>query len=120
MNCWGDRPSLCILRASVRNKFYDKKQMIYPTHAAFSAQLGTAFEVSGVAETGVSLELGAVSQTAAGSSAFSLVFFGDDVLRLGQGIHLFSHPELGDFDLFIVPLGPLRANGRMQYEAVFN
>lgn len=116
----GDLPSLCILLASVRNKFYDKKRMIYPTHAAFSAQLGTAFKVSGVAETDVSLELGTVSQAATGSSAFSLVFLGDDVLRLGQGIHLFSHPELGDFDLFIVPLGPLRTNGRMQYEAVFN
>lgn len=94
--------------------------MTYPTHAAFSAQLGSVFEVLGAAEAGVSLELGTVSPAANGFSAFSLVFLGDDALRLGQGIHRFSHPELGDFDLFIVPLGPLRTNGRMQYEAVFN
>jgi len=95
--------------------------MTYPTHAAFSAQLGTAFNVSGGAISAVSLELGTVSpQAAANAASFSLVFWGDETLRLGQGMYLFSHPQLGDFDLFIVPIGPSRTNGRMQYEAVFN
>lgn len=98
--------------------------MTYPTHSAFSAQLGTAFQVSGGAAA-VTLELGAVSPppggpASGGPSAFSLVFLGDELLRLDQGIHLFSHPQLGEFDLFIVPLGPSRTNARMQYEAVFN
>ena len=98
--------------------------MTYPTHAAFAAQLGTAFEVSGAAEA-VALQLDTVhppagDASATGPSSFSLVFLGDAVLRLGQGTHLFSHAQLGEFALFIVPLGPARSDGRMQYEAVFN
>ena len=95
--------------------------MIYPTHAAFFAQRGTAFEVSLATTGAVSLELGTVSPlAAANTSSFSLVFLGDATPGLQQGIHTFSHPALGRFDLFIVPLGPSRADARMQYEAVFN
>jgi len=98
--------------------------MHYPTHSAFSAQLGSAFEVSG-GMAALPLVLAAVSPppgdgASDAPSAFSLVFLGDETLRLNQGMYLFSHPQLGEFELFIVPLGPSRTDPRMQYEAVFN
>jgi hypothetical protein len=37
---------------------------------------------------------------------------------LPQGTYAFAHDDLGEFDLFIVPIG--QAPGVFQYQAVFN
>lgn len=51
--------------------------------------------------------------------AFSMIFLHDDATTYRpQQIFTLSHPELGDFDLFLVPLGP--RDERMRYEAVVN
>jgi uncharacterized protein DUF6916 len=49
-----------------------------------------------------------------GHPAFSLTFESSDPEVREQQIFALSHPELGDFDLFLVPIGPRR------YEAVIN
>ena len=49
---------------------------------------------------------------------FSLVFRGPPDAVVGQQTCGFGHPQLGQFDLFIVPLGP-DAEG-MRYEAVIS
>jgi len=48
---------------------------------------------------------------------FSLVFRGPLEPILPQRIYRFEHDALGEFDLFIVPIGP--DDSGMQYEAVF-
>ena len=48
---------------------------------------------------------------------FSIVFRGPRTPILPQRIYRVAHPEIGDFDLFVVPIGP---DGQgMRYEAVF-
>lgn len=54
----------------------------------------------------------------AGRAAFSIVFESAGREVLPQQIYAFSHPDLGDFELFIVPIGQ-DANGT-RYEAVFS
>ncbi len=50
---------------------------------------------------------------------FSLVFRGSHELRLEQNTYTFSHPRLGRFAMFIVPIGCIDASSTW-YEAVFN
>ena len=50
--------------------------------------------------------------------SFSLLFHGAQSQPLGQGTHSFEHPQLGTFELFIVPVAA--ENGRLHYQAVFN
>lgn len=50
-----------------------------------------------------------------GRAPFSLVFAG--AVLVPQAIHRVTHGEIGEFGLFLVPLGP--AAGAMRYEAVF-
>jgi hypothetical protein len=50
--------------------------------------------------------------------AFSLLFHAPGAGHLPQQIFTLEHPELGELDLFLVPLGP--DGDRMQYEAVVN
>lgn len=50
--------------------------------------------------------------------AFSLFFLASGTEHLEQQIFSLSHAEVGEFELFLVPVGP--EDGRMQYEAVIN
>ena len=50
--------------------------------------------------------------------AFSLLFLSSDDGYREQQIFGLNNDALGEFDLFLVPLGP--QDGRMQYEAVIN
>ncbi len=52
-----------------------------------------------------------------GRQPFTLLFHEPAGRLLPQGMHPVLHPELGLFDLFLVPLGP-DPDG-MRYEAVF-
>jgi hypothetical protein len=49
---------------------------------------------------------------------FSLLFHGAQSQPLGQGTYSFEHPQIGSFDLFIVPIAA--ENGQLHYQAVFN
>lgn len=48
---------------------------------------------------------------------FSLYFEGTPEFFLTQHIYKFTHPEVGDMDIFIVPIA--REDGTYWYEAVF-
>jgi hypothetical protein len=48
---------------------------------------------------------------------FSLIFTGPHSPYLPQGAYTFRHAELGNFVMFIVPIGPGEAG--MRYEAIF-
>lgn len=50
--------------------------------------------------------------------AFSVVFRGPEGVRIPQGVHRLRHPELGEMDLFLVPIGPDEDGPR--FEAVFS
>lgn len=48
---------------------------------------------------------------------FSLLFRGPPEPLLPQGLYRMNHRQLGDLELFLVPIGPDRQG--MRYEAVF-
>ncbi|MGA7317909.1 MAG: hypothetical protein WBX22_28535 [Silvibacterium sp.] len=49
---------------------------------------------------------------------FSLFFTGTASLSLQQGMYKLIHPQMGECELFLVPIGPDGAN--MRYEAAFS
>lgn len=51
-------------------------------------------------------------------NSFSILFHGPSDRPLEQGTYHFEHRELGEFPLFIVPVGPL--TDEAYYEAIFN
>lgn len=55
---------------------------------------------------------------ARGTESFSLIFRGPEVTPLAQDNYHFSHRQLGEFMLFIVPIKH-DAKG-IQYQAIFN
>ncbi|MBE7559189.1 hypothetical protein HS125_09695 [bacterium] len=85
------------------------------TPATFRPCIGQVFSVAASPSRQLSLTL--VSCTGA-QRPFSLIFRGPLEHPLPQKTHPFSHPALGAFDLFIVPVG--RDEAGFLYEAVFN
>lgn len=53
-----------------------------------------------------------------GRESFSLIFHAPTERRWEQGSYAFSHPQLGEIVIFVVPLGV--AEGHMQLQAIFN
>lgn len=90
------------------------------THEAFTQHAGTKFRVQVDENTGVELELIEVSELKVypRQEEFSLVFRGPSEAFLDQGARLFTHEQMGEFELFIVPI---RQDGQgFYYEAIFN
>jgi hypothetical protein len=87
-----------------------------PTFSMLAARVGDPFSV---AEADIELTLDSASPAEATSEAGagSLLFRGPAQSPLPQGTHGVRHAELGDFALFIVPVG-MDADG-YTYEAVF-
>jgi hypothetical protein len=102
--------------------------MTFPTHAQFTDGLNSPFSLGEQGGTGLNLTLTFVSSLKASPASslstaresFSLLFEGPVEPMLEQKIYPFSHPVLGAFDLFIVPVGPDPTTRRFLYEAVFN
>lgn len=70
-------------------------------------------------ETSPATSISQPSDEDALNEKFSLIFRGSSELRLEQNTYMFSHPRLGRFALFIVPIGSIDASSSY-YEAVFN
>jgi hypothetical protein len=89
-------------------------------HATFAPHLNSRFQVSN--EEGATADLEMVETyeltDAPSQERFSLIFRGGLDRILAQGTYKFSHADLGDLDLFIVPIRQ-DADGRY-YEAAFN
>ena len=96
------------------------------TYQSFAPLVGDTFEVRTTPGAVVELVLvdaaegnlaGGAGQDGPPRTQFSIVFHGDVGTPIAQGTYSFSHKGLGEFALFIVPIG-VDADG-MQYEAVF-
>jgi hypothetical protein len=93
----------------------------------FAAALHSRFQVGSTLSRAVDVALVEVSPTrrfgsgapeAPAFESFSLLFEGPVSTPLTQGTYSFAHPQMGHFDLFIVPIG--RQEQLIQYQAVFN
>lgn len=92
---------------------------------------GTGFLLSAVAaQVSVDTELAEVAEHPGGArgtlrTPFSVLFHGPLQPVLPQGIYHVVHEQLGEMDLFLVPVGPDepaapgQAPAAMRYEAVF-
>jgi hypothetical protein len=94
------------------------------TLETFAGLVGEAFRVT--LDDGSMLELRLASATASPSrpnvapprrAPFSTVFHGPPEPILPQRTYPFQNNTLGEFEMFIVPIGP--EGSAMQYEAVF-
>jgi hypothetical protein len=94
------------------------------TQEEFSRHLNTKFRLDAQTPAPVELELVEASayrpepKEQAGMERFSAVFYGPKDVILAQGLYPLAHDEMGDVQLFLVPLGPDERGFR--YEAVFN
>lgn len=95
-----------------------------PTQESFSRHLNTKFRVEVEAPRPVELELIAVNSRPSdagehqGMERFSAVFVGPPDLYLPQQTYPLSHDEMGDLQIFLVPVG--RDEQGFRYEAVYN
>ena len=90
------------------------------THEEFTQHANTKFKVPLDENTTVELELIEVSEIKLHprQEEFTLEFRGPLNMFLGQGVRNFEHEQMGEFELFIVPVEQ-DAQG-FYYEAVFN
>ena len=90
------------------------------THENFAAQLNKKFRVQIDEANAVDLVLAEVSELKSSprQEQFSIIFRGPLETFLGQGLRQVNQDEMGEFDLFLVPIG--RDDDSYSYEAVFN
>src|SRR5215217_7725011 len=90
------------------------------THEEFAKNANTKFQVQGDENTQVELELTAISEIKLHpqQEEFAIVFRGPSELFLDQGVRNFTHDQMGQFELFIVPIK--RDEQGVYYEAIFN
>ena len=90
------------------------------THEEFSKNANTKFQVEAGENTHVDLDLISISELKLypQQEEFTIVFRGPLDGFLGQGARNFTHDQMGQFELFIVPVRQ-DAQG-FYYEAVFN
>jgi hypothetical protein len=94
------------------------------TEAEFAKHVNTHFRL--LVESPIPIELTLVEVTPrkveaheqAGMERFSAVFMGPREVFLPQQTYRLSHPEMGEFDVFLVGLG--QEPGGFRYEAVYN
>jgi hypothetical protein len=89
------------------------------TQTTFAPHVGSLFRVL-VGDGAVELTLADVSEVRSSPRAesFSLEFHGPAAAALPQAEYRIEHPVIGEFSLFIVPVGQER--DVLQYEAIFN
>jgi uncharacterized protein DUF6916 len=90
------------------------------THEAFSRNANTEFRVVIDENTSVPLELTNVSELKLypQQEEFALEFRGPLNMFLDQGVRNVSHDQIGEFELFIVPIK--QDERGFYYEAIFN
>jgi hypothetical protein len=96
--------------------------LLQDLHAeTFAPHVDTSFHVSDSAARTMALRLARVDERTPSPAfeQFAVLFQGPADSVWGQGTYHFSHPALGEFDLFITPIVGSSAE-RMLYEACFN
>jgi hypothetical protein len=81
--------------------------------------VGSSFDVERPNGEHVAVELVQANDLPGRGECFSLVFRGPSDEPLDQRTYRMTHRELGNFPLFLVPLGP-GAEGAQELEAVVN
>lgn len=91
-----------------------------PQHAAFAGHLNTIFQIYLDDGNTVDAKLVEVSDLllSPGQERFAIIFRGPNETFLGQGNHRFVHDQMGEFELFLVPIS--QDDQGTNYEAVFN
>jgi hypothetical protein len=82
---------------------------------SYAPLVGSTFDVG--PEREVPLELVSATELPGSGTCFSLVFRAAAGTPLDQRTYRVEHPALGDFPLFLVPLGPAD-DGRLELEAI--
>lgn len=79
----------------------------YLRHATYVPLVGSTFKIHRSQARPLSVKLVAATRlpSEAGES-FSLIFRGHGNAKLGQETYTLEHPRLGEFPLFLVPVGP--------------
>jgi uncharacterized protein DUF6916 len=94
------------------------------TEVEFSQHLNTKFHLDHEADGQVALELVQVkgyssnAREQSGLERFSVFFVGPLEVKLPQHTYRLKHAKMGEFDIFLVPIG--RNEQGFRYEAVFN
>ena len=90
------------------------------THEVFSQHVNSEFHVRVNEDVAVELDLISVSELKVypRQEEFSMIFRGPLNIFLGQGVHDFKHDQMGEFELFIVPIRQDQQG--FYYEAIFN
>jgi hypothetical protein len=89
------------------------------TAATFEPHLGSDFRIApdGPLLVLADVERGPLQPGAPRPDPFSLTFTGPSALD--QRTYSLEHAELGNLEIFLVPIGP-GPDGQLRYEAVFN
>lgn len=96
----------------------------FQTEQEFRQHLNTPFRVQVNAPKPIDLTLVAVESRPSepteqqGMERFSVFFLGSPEFLLPQSIYRVAHPEMGEFEIFLVAVGK-EADG-YRYEAVYN
>ena len=96
----------------------------YQTEKGFAKNLNTSFRIQLDTPKPIDLILVAVNgrpsepNEEAGMERFSAMFSGPPDFFLPQQIYRVAHPEMGEFEIFLVPIG--READGFRYEAVYN
>lgn len=90
------------------------------TKEMFAESLNTKFRVQPEGSDAIEIELAELNEgvSTPTQEQFALLFRGPHNSFLPQMIYHLEHEKLGEFDLFLVPVG--RDQNGFQYEAVFN
>ena len=90
------------------------------SHEVFTQNLNTKFQIQFDEQRCVELQLIEVSELKLypQQEEFSIVFRGPLDMFLDQGIQPFTHEQMGQFELFLVPIK--RDEQGFYYEAIFN
>ena len=96
----------------------------FQTGADYAKHVNTNFRVELESPRPIEVKLIAVTPRAiepneeAGMERFSVVFAGPTDVFLPQNLYRMTRPDMGEFEIFLVPLGQ-EADG-FRYEAVYN
>jgi len=90
------------------------------THEEFTKHLNSKFQVQNEENIPAELELIEISELKLypRQEEFSLEFRSPSNMFLSQGVHNFSHDQMGQFELFIVPVK--QDEHGFYYQAIFN
>lgn len=94
------------------------------TEGEFAKHVNTKFRIKADAPQPIELTLVAVTprriqpNEEAGMERFSAVFMGPLEVFLPQQTYSVTHPEMGEFDIFLVAIG--QESDGFKYEAVYN